>query len=297
MNWIMKIIFFVIFALEIITSSMSQTNIFDWQGHRGCRGIMPENTIPAFKKALDIGVNTLEMDVVISKDGKVVVSHEPYFNPAISTTPDGKTIPDNTKINMYELPYADIKKYDVGSKGNPNFPDQQKVSTYKPLLSEVLETMESYRKTHNLPVFNYNIEIKSEEKEYDLSQPNPALFSDLVHEIIANIDPQRITIQSFDFNVLKHWHQQISTRKYKPVALAALVSNMKGVEKNLAELGFAPAIYSPYYQLINADIVKKLHAQNIRVIPWTINTTEEMIRVKAMGVDGIITDYPNRIPK
>lgn len=282
----------------ICLTLMAQTPTFDWQGHRGCRGLMPENTLPAFKKALDLGMTTLEMDVVISKDRQVVVSHEPYFNPDFSIAPDGLPVPQKPKINLYELVYADIKRYDVGSNGHKGFAQQQKLKTYKPLLSEVIEAMEAYRKEKNLPAFGYNIEIKSEETEYDQSQPQPAEFSDLVHAIIAQrLSPERVTLQSFDFNVLKHWHKQIQSGNYKKVQLAALVANAKGIEKNLAMLGFKPDIYSPYFQLLTSERVQQLHRQGIRVIPWTINTTEDMVRIKAMGVDGIITDYPDRLPK
>lgn len=279
-------------------TSFSQKAIFNWEGHRGCRGLMPENTIPAFLKALDLGVNTLELDVVISKDRQVVVSHDPYFHADFSIDPDGKPVPKGAKVILYQLDYDQIKRYDVGSNGNPGFPEQQKLKTYKPLLREVIQAAEAYRTKNNMPLFWYNIEIKSEEKEYDLSQPPPALFSDLVYNEISNLlSPDRVVLQSFDFNILKYWKKQIDTGKYKIVTLAALVGNVKGIEKNLEDLGFEPDVYSPYFQLLNASKVRQLHAMGIQVVPWTINTTEEMKRIKDMGVDGIITDYPNRIPK
>lgn len=290
---------FLLFFLSLaMQTSFGQNVTFNWQGHRGCRGLMPENTLPAFLKALDYGVNTLELDVVISKDRQVVVSHDPFFHTDFSIDPTGKPLTKGTLINLYQLNYDEIKRYDVGSNGNPNFPEQQKLKTYKPLLSEVIETAEAYRKAHSLPLFLYNIEIKSDDKEYDLSQPQPADFSDLVYATIARLlPPERVVIQSFDFNVLKHWHKQIQAGKYQKVMLAALVANLKGIEYNLQNLGFNPEIYSPYFQLINKKKVEKLHKIGMLVIPWTVNTTEQMARVKAMGVDGIITDYPNRIPK
>ncbi|MEZ4903433.1 MAG: glycerophosphodiester phosphodiesterase family protein [Spirosomataceae bacterium] len=276
---------------------MAQNASFNWQGHRGCRGLMPENTVPAFLKALDWGVNTLELDVVISKDRQVVVSHDPYFHPDFSLQPDGTPILKGEKINLYQLDYDEIKRYDVGSKGNPNFPEQQKIKTYKPLLSAVIQAAEAYRVEKNLPLFLYNIEIKSEAEAYDITQPQPAVFSDLVHATLSKLlPPERVVLQSFDFNVLKHWQQQIKADKYQPVLLSALVANLKGIDYNLKDLGFKPDIYSPYYQLLDKEKVKQLHHLGIAVVPWTINTTDEMIRVKAMGVDGIITDYPNRIP-
>lgn len=284
--------------LVLLAPVMSQTPTFDWQGHRGCRGLMPENTIPAFLKALELGVNTLELDVVISKDRQVVVSHEPYFNPAISTAPSGQPVPKGSKINLYEMAYADIKSYDVGARGNAAFADQQKLPTYKPLLTEVIKAAEEYRKKNNLANFGYNIELKSEANEYDKWQPQPAVFCDLVYDVIAQMLPStRVTVQSFDFNILKHWKKQTDAGAYKKLTLAALVSNLKGIEKNIKDLGFQPDIYSPFYKLLNPKKVKQLHALGIKVIPWTVNTTPEMQKLRAMGVDGIITDYPNRIPK
>lgn len=294
----MKPYFILFFLMSIIQrAALAQPATFNWQGHRGCRGLMPENTIPAFLKALDYGVATLELDVVISKDKKVVVSHDPYFHPDFSIKPDGTPVPKSPKIVLYDLSYDQIKRYDVGSNGNANFPEQQKQKTYKPLLREMIEAVEAYRVKNKLPLFLYNVEIKSEEKEYDKSQPQPAEFSDLVYqEIMAQLPPERVVLQSFDFNVLKHWKKQIDAGKYKKVALSALVANAKGIEKNVEDLGFIPEIYSPYHLLLSTERVQQLHKMGVQVVPWTVNTTEEMLKVKAMGVDGIITDYPNRIP-
>jgi glycerophosphoryl diester phosphodiesterase len=278
--------------------SFAQKAIFNWQGHRGCRGLMPENTIPAFLKALDLGVNTLELDVVISKDHQVVVSHDPYFHPDFSIDPSGRPVPKRPKINLYELTYDQIKGYDVGSNGNPAFPEQQKVKACKPLLSELIQVVETYRKDKNIPLFWYNIEVKSEESEYDKSQPQPSVFSDLVYaEIIKSLPADRVILQSFDFSILKYWNEQIEAGLYQKVTLAALVSNLKGIDRNLEKLGFIPEVYSPYFQLLTAEKVQILHARGMKVIPWTVNTTTEMRRIKNMGVDGIITDYPDRIPR
>lgn len=295
----MKLHFFLFFYLGLtMQTSFSQKVAFNWEGHRGCRGLMPENTIPGFLKALDLGVNTLELDVVISKDRQVVVSHDPYFHSDFSIDPDGKSVPKGANVLLYQLDYDQIKRYDVGSNGNPGFPEQQKIKTYKPLLRDVIQSAEAYREKKNLPPFWYNIEIKSEEKEYDVSQPSPAPFADLVYaEITPLLPPDRLVIQSFDFAVLKYWKNQTDAGVYKKMTLAVLVANLKGIEKNLEDLGFKPDVYSPYFQLINRQKVKQLHAMGIQVIPWTVNTTEDMKRIQDMGVDGIITDYPNRIPK
>ena len=277
-------------------ATRAQDQIYEIQGHRGCRGLMPENSIPAFLKALDLGVHTLEMDVVISGDGQVVVSHEPYFHADYCTKPDGTPVLKSDKINLYKLSYEQIKKYDIGARGNEAFAEQQKISTYKPLLSEVIEEVERYLMTKKLPPCKYNIEIKSEQTEYDVSQPKPAEFSELVNAVLVQqkIEPRRVVLQSFDFEVLKYWHAQITNKRFLPVKLSALVSNMKGVEANLKSLGFVPAIYSPYYRLLNQRAVEQLHQRGIKVIPWTVNTRDEMKQIKALGTDGLITDYPDR---
>ena len=108
------------------------------QGHRGCRGLYPENSLPAFEHALNIGVRVLEMDVCLSADGQVVVSHEPYMNARYASHPAGNPVlkEEESQLNLYQMPYSEIKRFDVGSRGNASFPEQKKVPTYKPLLSE-----------------------------------------------------------------------------------------------------------------------------------------------------------------
>ncbi|QJW92453.1 glycerophosphodiester phosphodiesterase [Spirosoma taeanense] len=283
--------------MTVTTFAQPSRPAFDLQGHRGCRGLMPENTIPAFLKALDLGVSTLELDVVISKDGQVVVSHEPYFNADFSIRPDGRPVDKKEQKNLvlYQMTYADIKRYDVGSNGNPKYPKQQRVKTYKPLLSEVIEQVEMYRNAKNLPIVSYNIEIKSDASEYNKSQPEPAVFCDLVQAVLKqHLPTERVVIQSFDFAPLKHWKLQANAGKYPSVRLAALVENLRSPEKNLDELGFKPDIYSPYYRLLSQNKVKRLQEQSIKVIPWTVNQRNDMSRLKKWGVDGIITDYPDR---
>jgi glycerophosphoryl diester phosphodiesterase len=293
---IMRLILLATLMLATL-STLAQKPAFDLEGHRGCRGLMPENTVPAFLKALDLGVTTLEMDVVISADKQVVVSHEPYFNADITLKPDGQRVDrkEQKQLNLYQMPYAEIKKYDVGSVGNPNYPEQEKVKTYKPLLSEVIREAEAYRKKKNLPAFHYNIEIKSVPSEYGTYQPEPAVFSDLVYkQILEQLPLELVIIQSFDFAVLKHWKAQIDAGKYRKVRLSALVENLRGPDKHLEELGFLPDIYSPYFRLLSSEKINKLHEKGIKVVPWTVNKPDDMKQLMEWGVDGLITDYPNR---
>jgi glycerophosphoryl diester phosphodiesterase len=266
---------------------------FDLQGHRGERGLMPENTIPAFLEALNYGVTTLELDVVITKDGEVLVSHDPYMSHETCLKPDGEVITpeEERKHNIYNMTYAETQHYDCGLKLHPRFPDQRKFKITKPLLRNVIAAVEDHIKSFTLYEVDYNIEIKSVKGEEGRYQPAVEEFSEKVFEVINQYLPwERVVIQSFDFRVLQYWH-----KKYPKVRLAALVENKKSVAINLKELGFTPSIYSPEFTLIKSQYtVASLKKKKIRVIPWTVNDTEQMKRMRAWGVDGIITDYPDR---
>ncbi len=266
------------------------------EGHRGFRGKYPENTLIAFEEALKLGVQILEMDVVISKDKQVVVSHEPYMNSLFCIKPNGEGVSKQEMLdyNLYKMNYSEIKEFDSGSMGNPLFPDQIKTKTYKPLLKEVLALGEAYRKKTGKPIY-YNIEIKSEEQEYGVSQPgNIEEFSDLVSKIIfENVDPSFIILQSFDFNVLKFWHTAIQNKHYPKVELSALVEDMSP-EQTIEALGFLPDTFSPYYKLLDKSTIQNCHKLGMKVVPWTINEAELIKQYLNWGVDAVITDYPNR---
>lgn len=264
---------------------------FDVEGHRGARGLMPENTIPAFIQAIDLGVTTIELDIAITKDGQVVVSHEPWMSAAITLDSAGNPIKekDEKKLNIYKMNYADIAQYDVGSNGNERFPRQRKMKVSKPLLKDVIMAVEDHIKGNGLYEVDYNIEIKSAKEGDNIYHPKVNVFSDIVFNLIDQYLPwERVIIQSFDTRVLKYWHE-----KHPAVRLAYLVDNLNTIEENLALIGFTPAIYSPEFHLITKYEIKACHDKKMRVIPWTVNESKEMIALKAWGVDGIITDYPD----
>ncbi|MFT7268078.1 MAG: glycerophosphoryl diester phosphodiesterase [Roseivirga sp.] len=277
--------------LLFIASCLNAQAPLDIQGHRGARGLMPENSIPAFMRALEEGVTTLELDVVITKDKQVLVSHDPYMLSGICSKPDGTAVSrDEVKdLNIYQMTFKEVQGYDCGSLGNRRFPEQQKMKTTKPLLSDLITQVEAYLFEKNLPKVGYNIEIKSVENEYELSQPLVGEFSELVLDvIIEKLENERFTIQSFDFNVLKHINIT-----YPDVRLVALIENPRGVESNLSALGFVPEVYSPYFKLLKKKDIEFCHQQGMKVIPWTVNSLKEMQQLADDGVDGIITDYPN----
>ncbi len=285
----------LIFLFTVTAFTMSAQTTFDIEGHRGCRGLYPENTITAFIEAVKLGVNTLEMDVVVSKDGQLVVSHDPWMNDEICTTPEGKpvTAADKSQYKIYNLTYAEIKQFDCGLRGNAKFAEQKKMAAYKPLLSEVIETVEKYLADNHLPAVYYNIETKSTPDGDDINHPKPAVFAGLLYDLLKqkNILP-RCIIQSFDPRTLKVIHQTDPT-----VKTAILVFNADGFKKNLTRLGFTPAIYSPNFILVNKKLIQQCHQKHIRIIPWTVNDEDKMKALKNLGVDGLITDYPDRALK
>jgi glycerophosphoryl diester phosphodiesterase len=281
-----------VFVMMTYTASAQYIPKFDLQGHRGARGLKPENTIPAFLEALNHGVTTIELDVVITKDKQVVVSHEPWMSADICLNPDSTVIgrTEESKLIIYQVNYSEVAAFDCGSKANILFPEQEKLKAYKPLLRDVIIAVEDYIKNFSRYEVDYNIEIKSEMEGDKKLHPSPQEFSDIVYKLIDQYLPlERVVIQSFDFRVLKYWK-----KKYPKVRLAALVENANTVSWNLQALGFSPSVYSPDFKFLDQEAIKFLHAKKIRVIPWTVNELEDMRRAKNMGVDGFITDYPNR---
>lgn len=267
----------------------------DVQGHRGARGLMPENTIPAMKKGLELGVSTLELDVCISKDKLPVVSHEPYFSATITLTPEGNAIPESEEksYNLYELNYNAIRKYDVGSKFHPGFPKQQKMTAYKPLLAELIDSVEQYAAKKNMPDPHYNIEIKSSPEGDGVYHPEPEEFVALVMQVVEGKEIQkRVILQSFDPRVL-----EVINNRYPYMRTAFLVDNLMGLEANLQRLSFQPAVYSPYHKLVTQKTVEECHERGLKIIPWTVNSKVRIGKLVRMGVDGIITDYPYLIER
>ncbi|WP_461790521.1 glycerophosphodiester phosphodiesterase family protein [Pedobacter sp.] len=265
---------------------------FSAEAHRGGRGLVPENTIIAMKDAMSYpAVTTLEMDTHITKDGKVVVTHDDYLSPGFMLTPDGKEIPasDAKKYNVFKMDYSELRKFDIGTKPHKEFPQQRKVKTYIPLLAELIDSVQTEVKTKGKKQYFYNIETKCSAKGDGVTNPTPEVFVKLLMEVIKSKKIENyVVIQSFDKRTI-----QILHKEYPHIKTSFLVSNKKSYEENMADLGFKPFILSPAYNMVDASLVKKAHADGVKVVPWTANTPEEVARLKSFGVDGIITDYTN----
>ncbi len=270
-----------------------KTPVFDQQGHRGCRGLMPENTIAAMFHAIDLGVTTLEMDAVITKDLQVILSHEPFFNHEITTNENGTEVSamEEKNLNIFQMDYLETQRYDVGIKLHPRFPQQQKIAATKPLLSNLIDAAENYTKAKRKPPIYYNIETKSAPATDGKYHPPPAEFVDLIMGIIKKKKiQQRVIIQSFDIRTLQYLHQN-----YPAIQTALLVEdyNKNSFEAQLNQLGFVPNIYSPHYALVTPQLIAACHQKNIHIIPWTVNDGAAIQKLKLQGVDGVISDFPN----
>lgn len=270
----------------------AQNIVIEVQGHRGCRGLFPENSVPGFIHALSLGVDVLEMDVVITKDEQVVVSHEPWINQSFCLAPDNKELAFDSIVlnNIYHVTLEEVQAFDCGSKVFDYFPNQKKLSTYKPLLRAVIDSVKTYCRATSTPMPGFNIELKYVSLTDGTFHPDPDSYAALVLKVVkeAEVD-EYCTFQSFSIQQLEALH------RLHPENLVYLVENGDSYEENIQLLSFKPAIYSPDFNQLTTEDIEKLHQDEMRCIPWTINTTEGMRNAIQLGVDGIITDYPDSL--
>ena len=264
-------------------------------GHRGCRGLRPENTLPAFLHALALGVDVLELDVVISADNQVVVSHEAWLNPHICLGPDDQRLEPGTPpaFNLYQLPYATIRRCNCGQLRHPSFPEQAAQPAHKPLLREVFSAIEAATIQLQRPPVGYSIEIKSSLTTDDIFHPTPAVFLPLVlAELAVGQVLSRTTLLCFDARILRLAHQQ-----HPHLATCLLVEDDQPWLESLEQLGFVPTTFGPDFRTVTPAAVKQLrtHFPTLRLVPWTVNELTDMHRLYHLGVDGMTTDYPNRL--
>lgn len=261
---------------------------FDTQGHRGARGRFPENSIPAFEEAVRQGMRTVELDLAVSKDKQLVVSHEPWFNPDICMLENSAYTEDTS---LYGLTYDDIAKIDCGSKGNKDYPQQESMVTVKPLFFQVVAACDSLATAMGRSLPFYNIEIKSRPSYDGRFTPEIVEFTALVYSELVRLSIEnRVTIQSFDVRGLQQMKALDPNIKNALLSESAL-----SYKRDIEELGFEPNIYSPYHLTLRPEHVAELHDRNIEVIPWTVNDLTRMRTLIDWGVDGIISDYPDRL--
>lgn len=256
----------------------------DVQGHRGARAVWPENSLQAFVFAAEVGATTLELDVVVTAEGAVVVSHEPWLNPTICSGPEGESLGPESRVSLYTMPLATLQRCDCGSLGNPRFPRQQRVPAFKPTLQQVVDAVNGCRR----PSVRYNIEVKHAQDWVGVYAPEAEVAVERVLAAVAAAGiAERTTLQSFSAAVLERVHAAAAG-----VRTAWLMEEERGVEEALALLSFKPDIYSPHHVLLSPEEVERAHALGVQVVPWTVNEAERMAELWTWGVDGVISDDP-----
>jgi len=251
-------------------------------GHRGCRGILPENSIEGFQEAIKLGIDGIEFDVVVNKDKQIVISHEPYMDKRYCLMPDGTEIKNEKKLNLYQMSQVEIQEFDCGSKLHPKFPKQKKIKTHKPLLQDVLSTV-------NLKDIIILFEIKSEKRHYGKYQPNPEEYVRIILSEVENYEfKENIIFMSFDSNIINEIHKKAP--QYKSVYLT--YSPFASVKNSLKDLDFKPYALGMYSPSISKREIKIAHELNIKTFAWTVNSDKEFLKLKRYGIDGVITDLP-----
>ena len=257
----MSISVILILAIQVVIGQVQPR--FDIQGHRGARGLLPENSTAGFLLAVDLGVTTLEIDVVAAGDSTVVVSHEPWMSETICSDPAGRAITDGRSHNIFRLSYEAVARYDCGSRGHPDFPRQEKQPAVKPRLLDVIDAVENYAAEREIEPLQYNIEIKSRPEWDSVFTPAPPAFAQLVHDAVAATGiMDRVTVQSFDIRSLQAAHR--TRARWKLALLVALETDLASI---LDRLGFTPEVYSPNFRLVDESTVRDAHARGMRLIP------------------------------
>ncbi|WP_407119936.1 glycerophosphodiester phosphodiesterase [Bradyrhizobium sp. STM 3561] len=295
----------------LIAPAMGADVAFDLEAHRGGRALLPENTLPAFANALSMGVDTLELDVGVTADGEIVISHERGLNPDLARSSDGAYItPPGTPFVRLRL--DEVRTYDVGqirpdSAYAKQFPDQRAVpGTRIPTLRELFLVV---RKSGNTQV-RFNIETKIDPNHPD-EAPDPAAF---VAKLLGVIETEgfsdRVMVQSFDWRTLQLVQRQAPTIPTVYLTLQRGTGQTVALDKATNwTAGFNPAdhgrslprtikaaggaIWSPYFGDVTAALVSEAHALGLRVVVWTVNKRDDMARMIELGVDGIISDRPD----
>ncbi len=265
---------------------------FEIQAHRGGRELFPENTLQAFCHAASLGIRVLELDLVVSKDHQIVVSHDPWLSAPLCSDPYGHrlSIEDRFRYIIYDMNYADISSFDCGWP-HPSFPLQLRVTSFKPLLTTVFRDVDAYMASSGMKGrMMYNLEIKSFPDKDGLFHPPPDQYAALVVQLVETARLSwRVRIQSFDERVIR-----AAWRVNPRLCYGLLIEEGKNPGRLLRELGFIPRYVNPHFSLVDREMTEAFHEEGIGMIPWTVNGREEMLAMKLLGAEGIITDYPER---
>jgi glycerophosphoryl diester phosphodiesterase len=306
--------FFAVVAIIVVSGCATQPEL---QGHRGARGLLPENTLPAFEAALKIGVDVLELDAGITKDGVVVIGHDPCLNVDLARDKSGVYIQSQTKFGpcITNMTLVEVQEFDVGrirpgSDYAKRFPNQQPVDgTPMPTLAALFDMV----KKQNNDRVRFNIETKISPFERTQTISPEAFVNALLGAIAKEKMLHRVTIESFDWRTLK-----LVQRDYPNVPTVYLSAQQKFFDNIRADdragsawtaglnaQDFAGSvakmvkaaggkIWSPYFGDVDEAKIKHAQALGLKVVVWTVNEAKDISRMLGYGVDGIISDYPDR---
>jgi glycerophosphoryl diester phosphodiesterase len=294
-------------ACSVLGSAMA----FDLQGHRGARGMAPENTLAGFRQALAVGVTTLELDVGVTRDGQVVIAHDPRLNPDLTRDASGAWIatpgPALQTVTLVELQRFDVGRLKPGTKYAQAFAEQQPADGERvPTLESLFQMLRTA--APSAPV-RFNIETKLSPVAPELA-PEPEAFARALLDVVQRHGmADRVTVQSFDWRTL-----QALQRLAPALSIAALTARLAAID-NLADPrwtaglrlqdhgGSVPrlvkalgaGIWSPFHGELTEAQLTEAHALGLKVIPWTVNEPERIDRLIGWGVDGLISDHPLRV--
>ncbi|BDA80618.1 glycerophosphoryl diester phosphodiesterase [Leptospira kobayashii] len=299
---------FFIFLLLADCSSSAIKNAplngkIDWQGHRGARGLKPENTWPAFEEAIQHKMTTLELDTVLTKDKRIVIHHDSETNPVICQNSDGSSI---KKTSLYNLTLTELQALDCGSKKNPSFPEQVAVPGTKLITIEDFFQKVSEAEKKAKQKFLFNIETKFP----DDGSASDSIVEEHTNLLVSAIEKAKVTdrttIQSFDMRTIPFAQKKNSKIKTSalfaptyPQGFLMTIGFGNGYREDIIEKtkSLKANIISPYFLYVTPEFVKQAHDSQIEVIPWTVNNEKEVYRLLGCGVDGVISDYPNLLRK
>ena len=257
-------------------------------GHRGARGEFPENTLEGIKSAIKLPIDGIEIDVVVTKDKQLIVSHNAYADHQFSLDPCGNEIEKSDRShNFFKMDYSDILKYDVGLKKHPDFLSQTNYSAQVPLLSDVFDLLND----KVLPSFKLFFEVKSEQHHVGEYYPEAKDYAALLAGFLKeNHFKGDLIVKSFDPLFLNEFYL-LTQKKYK---IGFLVDLNHPVTLELKRLSFSPEYYNPEFLYVDKNMVEELHGRNIKLVTWTVNDKKDYEKMIDLNVDGIISDYPSK---
>jgi len=268
----------------------------DIQAHRGGMGLYPEESLAAMINSVNLGVNTLEMDLCISGDGQVMLSHDRFFHHRYATRPDGTPVMEgDSLVYLYTLPYSEIMKWDVGMKYNPGWPEKKCMPCCKPLAADVIAGVEKYIKDNGLAPVKYNIEIKSDPGEGEGTLwPEYHEFTDKCMAVLDSFDlGDRLIIQCFDERSLNYINEA-----YPGHHLSFLWEGWEtDFDANMKLVDFVPEWVSPESENVDSLFMVRAHEKGMKVVTWTVDSPDEITRLMNLKVEAIISNYPDRLIK